>query len=84
MEVCTEQGHRLRLTLKGAPAANTFGKRSALCTSRLTGAEQIFVTARGLGTFVRPQPTFKATFTRGAQWAAIGKATLPAPAEMAR
>ena len=47
------------------------------------GNGRVFITALGHDGSSVAQSTFKATFTRGAEWAATGKVTLPVPAELA-
>ena len=44
----------------------------------------MFVTALGHDADTSAEPTFKATFTRGTEWAATGKVTLPVPPELAK
>ena len=48
------------------------------------GAGRVFVTALGHDGPVTTQSVFKATFTRGAEWAATGKVTIPIPAGLAK
>ena len=48
------------------------------------GAGRVFITALGHDGPILSQATFKTTFTRGAEWAATGKVTLPIPAELAK
>ena len=45
------------------------------------GNGRVFITALGHDGSSVAQSTFKATFTRGAEWAATGKVTLPVPAD---
>jgi type 1 glutamine amidotransferase len=47
------------------------------------GAGRVFITALGHDGPASAESTFKATFTRGAEWAATGKVTLPVPADLA-
>jgi type 1 glutamine amidotransferase len=47
------------------------------------GAGRVFVTALGHDGPAVKTPTFVATFTRGAEWAATGAVTLPVPPELA-
>jgi type 1 glutamine amidotransferase len=47
------------------------------------GNGRVFITALGHDTLNVVQPVFKVTFTRGAEWAATGKVTLPIPADLA-
>ncbi|MGD1091408.1 MAG: ThuA domain-containing protein [Bryobacteraceae bacterium] len=47
------------------------------------GKGRVFVTALGHDADTTSEPTFKVTFTRGTEWAATGKVTIPVPAEMA-
>jgi uncharacterized protein len=47
------------------------------------GNGRVFVTALGHDGVTSAEPTFEVTFTRGAEWAATGKVTLPIPPEMA-
>jgi type 1 glutamine amidotransferase len=47
------------------------------------GKGRVFVTALGHDGDTTAEPTFKVTFTRGAEWAATGKVTLPVPPELA-
>ena len=48
------------------------------------GKGRVFITALGHDTAAVPQSTFKVTFTRGAEWAATGKVTLPIPPDLAK
>jgi type 1 glutamine amidotransferase len=48
------------------------------------GTGRVFVTALGHDIPAVQTPTFVATFTRGAEWAATGSVTLPIPAELAK
>jgi hypothetical protein len=48
------------------------------------GQGRVFVTALGHDAETTAGQGFKVTFTRGAEWAATGKVTLPVPPEMAR
>jgi type 1 glutamine amidotransferase len=48
------------------------------------GSGRVFVTALGHDATNVVDQSFKVTFTRGAEWAATGKVTLPVPAEMAK
>ena len=47
------------------------------------GNGRVFITALGHDGATVVEPTFKVTFTRGAEWAATGKVTLPVPPDMA-
>lgn len=47
------------------------------------GKGRVFITALGHDGETSPDPTFRVTFTRGAEWASTGKVTLPVPPEMA-
>lgn len=47
------------------------------------GQGRVFATMLGHDAPTVETPAFKVTFTRGAEWAATGKVTLPIPAEMA-
>jgi type 1 glutamine amidotransferase len=47
------------------------------------GKGRVFITALGHDGATSAEPTFKVTFTRGAEWASTGKVTLPVPPEMA-
>lgn len=47
------------------------------------GSGRVFVTALGHDGATSAEQTFKVTFTRGAEWAATGKVTLPVPPEIA-
>jgi uncharacterized protein len=47
------------------------------------GSGRVFVTALGHDGATSAEPTFEVTFTRGTEWAATGKVTLPVPPEMA-
>jgi len=47
------------------------------------GKGRVFITALGHDGETSAEPTFKVTFTRGAEWASTGKVTLPVPPEMA-
>jgi uncharacterized protein len=48
------------------------------------GKGRVFVTALGHDVPAAKTPAFATTFTRGAEWAATGQVTIPAPAELAR
>ena len=48
------------------------------------GTGRVFTTALGHDVEQVQTPAFITTFTRGAEWAATGKVTLPIPAEMAK
>ncbi|HTS50323.1 MAG TPA: ThuA domain-containing protein [Bryobacteraceae bacterium] len=48
------------------------------------GQGRVFVTALGHDADTSAETTFKVTFTRGTEWAATGKVTLPAPGELAK
>lgn len=48
------------------------------------GTGRVFITALGHDVPVTTQGVFKVTFTRGAEWAATGKVTLPVPADLAK
>lgn len=47
------------------------------------GKGRVFMTALSHDGETSAEPTFKVTFTRGAEWASTGKVTLPVPPEMA-
>jgi type 1 glutamine amidotransferase len=47
------------------------------------GKGRVFVTALGHDADTSSEPTFKVTFTRGTEWAATGKVTIPVPSDMA-
>jgi type 1 glutamine amidotransferase len=47
------------------------------------GRGRVFVTALGHDGDTTGEPAFKVTFTRGTEWAATGKVTLPIPPELA-
>jgi len=47
------------------------------------GSGRVFITALGHDVAAQSQPTFKVTFSRGTEWAATGKVTLPIPPDMA-
>jgi type 1 glutamine amidotransferase len=46
------------------------------------GSGRVFVTALGHDVGALGNLAFKATFTRGAEWAATGSVTLPLPADL--
>lgn len=47
------------------------------------GEGRVFITALGHDAVTAAGPTFQVTFTRGAEWAATGKVTLPIPPDLA-
>ena len=59
------------------------GKDEPMLWTTQYGSGRVFITALGHDAVTSAEPTFKVTFTRGAEWAATGKVTLPIPAEMA-
>ena len=48
------------------------------------GKGRVFVTALGHDADTTAETTFKVTFTRGTEWAATGKVTLPVPPELGK
>lgn len=59
------------------------GKDEPMLWTTQYGSGRVFITALGHDAVTSAEPTFKVTFTRGAEWAATGKVTLPIPPEMA-
>jgi type 1 glutamine amidotransferase len=64
------------------PMSGAGNNEPMLWTSQY-GNGRVFVTALGHDGVTAAEPTFKVTFTRGVEWAATGKVTLPVPPEMA-
>ena len=48
------------------------------------GQGRVFITALGHDADTTAETTFKVTFTRGTEWAATGKVTLPVPPELSK
>lgn len=60
------------------------GQNQPMLWTTQYGQGRVFITALGHDTEQVQTPTFITTFTRGTEWAASGKVTLPIPAGMAK
>ena len=61
-----------------------FGPRLLATEDEIETRYRVFTTALGHDVATIQTPAFVTTFTRGAEWAATGKVTLPIPPAMAK